>query len=106
MRRTCREIITEESDATPAQTTKPTRTPRDLVELLDEYIVGQDRAKRVLSVAVYNHFKRIDSPVQVDVELEKSNILLIGPTGTARPHLRARSAKILDVRSRSPTRRR
>ena len=93
----CREIISEESDAAPAQSTKPTRTPRDLVELLDEYIVAQDRTKRVLSVAVYNHFKRIDSPIQADVELEKSNILLIGPTGTGKTALARTLAKVLDV---------
>ena len=93
----CREIITEESDAAPAQAAKPSRTPRELVELLDEYIVAQDRTKRVLSVAVYNHFKRIDSPAQTDVELEKSNILLIGPTGTGKTALARTLAKVLDV---------
>ena len=94
----CREIISEESgDGAPAPAAKPTRTPRELVEQLDEYIVAQDRTKRVLSVAVYNHFKRIDSPAQADVELEKSNILLIGPTGTGKTALARTLAKVLDV---------
>ncbi len=94
----CREIITEEGgDGVPAPTAKPTRTPRELVEQLDEYIVAQDRSKRVLSVAVYNHFKRIDAPLQADVELEKSNILLIGPTGTGKTALARTLAKVLDV---------
>ena len=94
----CREIITEEGgDGVTAPTAKPTRTPRELVELLDEYIVAQDRTKRVLSVAVYNHFKRIDAPLQADVELEKSNILLIGPTGTGKTALARTLAKVLDV---------
>ena len=94
----CREIITEEGgDGVTAPATKPTRTPRELVEQLDEYIVAQDRTKRVLSVAVYNHFKRIDAPIQADVELEKSNILLIGPTGTGKTALARTLAKVLDV---------
>ena len=94
----CREIITEEGgDGVTAPAAKPTRTPRELVEQLDEYIVAQDRTKRVLSVAVYNHFKRIDAPLQADVELEKSNILLIGPTGTGKTALARTLAKVLDV---------
>ncbi|MYB42260.1 MAG: ATP-dependent Clp protease ATP-binding subunit ClpX [Chloroflexi bacterium] len=94
----CREIITEEGgDGVTAPATRPTRTPRELVEQLDEYIVAQDRTKRVLSVAVYNHFKRIDAPIQTDVELEKSNILLIGPTGTGKTALARTLAKVLDV---------
>ena len=94
----CREIITEEGgDGVTAPAAKPTRTPRELVEQLDEYIVAQDRTKRVLSVAVYNHFKRIDAPIQADVELEKSNILLIGPTGTGKTALARTLAKVLDV---------
>ena len=94
----CREIITEEGgDGVTAPAARPTRTPRELVEQLDEYIVAQDRTKRVLSVAVYNHFKRIDAPIQTDVELEKSNILLIGPTGTGKTALARTLAKVLDV---------
>jgi ATP-dependent Clp protease ATP-binding subunit ClpX len=73
-------------------------SPREIYDRLNEYVVGQDEAKRVLSVAVYNHYKRINDRAQTDdVELEKSNILLIGPTGCGKTLLAQTLAKILDV---------
>jgi ATP-dependent Clp protease ATP-binding subunit ClpX len=73
-------------------------TPRRIVELLGQYVVGQERAKKVLAVAVYNHYKRINTGMQIDdVELQKSNILLIGPTGCGKTLLAQTLARILDV---------
>ncbi len=76
-------------------------TPESIKKTLDEYVIGQDRAKKVLSVAVYNHYKRINSKTSFfeldDVEIEKSNILLIGPTGVGKTLLAQTLAKILDV---------
>src|SRR5919199_3522351 len=81
----CREIIDEEQAPTPNKSRiAPSKipSPRRICELLDQYVVGQERAKKVLAVAVYNHYKRVNNGMQVDeVELQKSNIMLIGPTG-------------------------
>jgi len=96
----CREIIDEEQ-APQNQNRQPSAkipTPHRIVELLDQYVIGQERAKKVLAVAVYNHYKRINAGMQIDdVELQKSNILLIGPTGCGKTLLAQTLAKILDV---------
>jgi ATP-dependent Clp protease ATP-binding subunit ClpX len=95
----CNEILAEdeERDVTEAVTQVP--TPSEIKEVLDEYVIGQERAKKVLAVAVYSHYKRINSEAvrDDDVELEKSNILLLGPTGVGKTLLAQTLARILDV---------
>ncbi|HZT97298.1 MAG TPA: ATP-dependent Clp protease ATP-binding subunit ClpX [Chloroflexota bacterium] len=96
----CQEIIAEEQSAAPATRLPITKipTPKRIMEQLNQYVIGQDRAKKVLSVAVYNHYKRVAAGMQIDdVELGKSNILLIGPTGCGKTLLAQTLARILDV---------
>jgi ATP-dependent Clp protease ATP-binding subunit ClpX len=95
------DILRSESGATP--TPQPIGSvdtipkPKDIYRVLNQYVVGQDRAKRVLSVAVYNHYKRVKAGAGNEVELQKSNILLIGPTGSGKTLLAQTLARILNV---------
>ena len=76
---------------------KNLKKPREIVNFLDQYVIGQDRAKRAIAVAVYNHYKRINSMGDPDVELQKSNILMLGPTGSGKTYLVQSLAKTLGV---------
>ena len=97
----CREIIEEEEPVTPRSEPMLAKiqTPKALYDQLNQYVVGQDQAKKILSVAVYNHYKRINAGLMNDddVELQKSNILLVGPTGSGKTYLAQTLAKLLDV---------
>ena len=97
----CNDIIREEA-STDTGTGKVTKSdlpsPHEICEILDQYVIGQVQAKKILSVAVYNHYKRINSSGKNgDVELAKSNILLIGPTGSGKTLLAQTLARLLNV---------
>lgn len=95
----CNEIIAEETEEEQLISGKvAVPKPAEIKARLDEYVIGQERAKKILSVAVHNHYKRIDSRVSLsDVELQKSNILMVGPTGSGKTLMAQTLAKILDV---------
>ena len=94
----CMDIIREEHKTSLVKSREGVPTPRDICAVLDDYVIGQDHAKRVLSVAVHNHYKRLShSAKNNDVELAKSNIVLIGPTGCGKTLLAQTLARILDV---------
>jgi len=94
----CQEIISDDFNASVSIHAENIPRPREIKEVLDQYVIGQEDAKRALSVAVYNHYKRIDAPVsENDVELQKSNILMVGPTGCGKTFLAQTLAKLLKV---------
>jgi ATP-dependent Clp protease ATP-binding subunit ClpX len=95
----CNEILAEDEEREVADSITQVPTPGEIKDVLDQYVIGQERAKRTLAVAVYNHYKRINASNgrDTDVELDKSNILLLGPTGVGKTLLAQTLARILDV---------
>ena len=95
----CNEILAEDEEREVADTITQVPTPSEIKAILDQYVIGQEQAKRTLAVAVYNHYKRINasSGRDSDVELDKSNLLLLGPTGVGKTLLAQTLARILDV---------
>ncbi len=95
----CNEILAEDEERDVAETITQVPTPAEIKDVLDQYVIGQERAKKTLAVALYSHYRRINSHASQDddVELEKSNILMIGPTGVGKTLLAQTLARILDV---------
>ena len=94
----CNEIIADDIGFAPARESSSLPKPMEIKAVLDEYVIGQEQAKRALAVAVYNHYKRIDAPHKKDdVELQKSNIVMVGPTGCGKTFLAQTLARILKV---------
>ncbi|HKK84730.1 MAG TPA: ATP-dependent Clp protease ATP-binding subunit ClpX [Roseovarius sp.] len=93
----CMDIIREETKSAGLKSSEGVPTPQEICQVLDDYVIGQAMAKRVLSVAVHNHYKRLNHSGKSDIELQKSNILLIGPTGCGKTLLAQTLARILDV---------
>ncbi|MBT8411503.1 MAG: ATP-dependent Clp protease ATP-binding subunit ClpX [Octadecabacter sp.] len=93
----CMDIIREETKSSALKSSEGVPTPLEICNVLDDYVIGQAHAKRVLAVAVHNHYKRLNHADKTDIELSKSNIMLIGPTGCGKTLLAQTLARILDV---------